>query len=256
MAQYFLQTPPHLEMESAFRRAWVLGLGGDETLATSLLATKLGSDLPTDGFWESVVMWLIEHPQVGAADHGPIVDYLHDQRFVPSVPVPLRRGQPRLVPPRPNLCMTGRTPESLLRAVADWHRRLASMRQPVTSWKPSSISPLVVTVLEGGAKKLFTATELISTTELAEEGTAMAHCVAEYAQLCRSGNSSVWSFTVEDAAGEVERLLTIQVSNCQKEIVQAWGRFNRVADPVELAILSRWGQAGGPTLSAANLSHL
>ncbi len=253
MAHHFITTPPEFDIPAAFRRAWVLGLGGTEELARSLLATRLGSELPADDFWESVVRWLVAHPELAAYHHGPVIDFLHDQRFVPSVPVPLSRGARRLVPPKPNLCMTGRRPDAMLRAVADWHRWLATARRPFASWAPSTFLPLTLAIpaTEITGTNIYAITELICTTELAEEGAAMGHCVATYANLCRTGQSSVWSLTAEDANGHVERLLTVQVSNWQRLIVQARGKCNRVAYPEEAAVLAKWTQAGGPALSAA-----
>src|SRR5260370_1135013 len=67
----------------------------------------------------TVVRWLIAHPDVPPAHHGAIIDYLHAQKFVPSMEG-LGRGHPRLVPPRPHLCMKGRDPAVLLRDVEQW----------------------------------------------------------------------------------------------------------------------------------------
>src|SRR5207302_1266836 len=85
------------------------------SLARHLLATRIGTSFHANDFWETVIRWLIDHPEVEPVHHGPIVDYLHDQKFVPSIPLGPVRGQPRLVPARPNLCMKGRSPDSLLR---------------------------------------------------------------------------------------------------------------------------------------------
>jgi hypothetical protein len=83
---------------------------------------------------------------------------------------------------------------------------------------------------------------------LEEEGTAMNHCAAEYRSRCGSAQSSLWSLTVEHAGQRLERLLTVEVHNSNREIVQVRGRFNRLPQPEELAILSQWTQSGGPRL--------
>jgi hypothetical protein len=249
MAHHFLQAPADLDIPAAFRYAQVLGLGGDERLARSLLTTRLGTDFTANDFWETVIRWLITHPHVEPLHHGPIIDYLHDQKFVPSVPSQLGRGQPRLVPPRPHLCMQGRRPDSLLRAVEEWHRRLRSRQVALTDWKPSGLPPLTIEQVEETGRKVYAITELLSTTELQEEGAALSHCVATYWALCRSGESSLWSLTAEDSGGRVERLLTLEVRNWRREVVQARGKCNRPALPHELHILALWTQKGGPNVA-------
>jgi hypothetical protein len=249
MAHYLLQAPPDFPIMGAFRYGQVLGLGGDARLARSLLASRLGTDFEANEFWETVIRWLIEHPEVEAVHHNPIIDYLHHQKFVASAPSCLGRGQPRLVPPQPHLCMKGRRPESLIRAVERWHRQLWARRGPPAQWKPSGIPPFVVAQTEEVGRKMYALSELISSAELEEEGTAMSHCVANYRTQCESGQSSIWSLTVEDAFGHVQRLLTVEVRNWSREIVQALGKYNQPPQPEQLNILDRWARAGGPRLT-------
>lgn len=248
MAAHFLQAPSDFNIPAAFRYSQVVALGGDERLTRALLATRIGTSFHANDFWETVIRWLIKHPQIETIHHGPIIDYLYDQRFVPSDPG-LRRGCPRLVPPQPNLCMKGRTAGSVLRAVTRWHKTLWSKRPPFACWNVSGIPPLLIAEqLESGGKT-YAITELVSAAELQEEGIAMNHCVANYALMCRSGETSIWSLTMEDAVGQIQRLLTLQVQNRRREIVQARGRFNRMPEPDEGRILSQWARAGGACVS-------
>ncbi len=82
-----------------------------------------------------------------------------------------------------------------------------------------------------------------------EEVSPIGHCVATDALLCHAGHSSIWSLTVEDWCGRAERLLTLEVQNWRREIVQARGRRNRWPHPEELRILNLWASAGGPSLA-------
>ncbi len=198
------------------------------------------------------------HPTLEPVHHGPVSDYLHDRKFVPSIPNPASRirGQPRqslLAPPEPNLSMTSRTPESLRRCVEAWHKELGSRRLGVSvRWKPTSIVPLVYQEGEGANRRVYEVAELIGSEELAEEGRAMGHCVATYWRLCESGQSSIWSLKVEDASGHVERLLTLEVRNGARRIVQARGMLNRQPTEEELGILARWEDSGGPSQSPSS----
>ena len=136
-------------------------------------------------------------------------------------------GQPPLVPPQPNLAMKGRDPETLLRSVADWHRRLNRQKAArVTYWEPSGIPPFRHEEGKDENRKVYTISELLCSRDLDAEGRAMGHCVATYWRLCESGQSSIWSLTVEDASGRVERRLTLEVRSGQWIIVQARGKSN------------------------------
>ena len=55
----------------------------------------------------------------------------------------------------------------------------------------------------------------------------------------------------EDAAGQVKRLLTLQVGGDQPAIVQAQGHHNRRPTTAELVLLTRWAIEGGPYLAPA-----
>ena len=200
-AHLYLGAPDDFDVLAAFRRAQVLDLGGGERLARSVLATRIGVDFGRDDFWVPVLRWLVAHPGLDMAHHAPLVDYLHDRRFVPSVRNPDAHlpGRPRMVPPRPNLCMKGRTPEVLLREVGDWHRRLGRERAArAMEWLPAGFEPLRREEGRGAAKRVYATTELLTAEELREEGLAMGHCVASYAASCAAGSCSIWSLRVAD----------------------------------------------------------
>src|SRR5262249_27730671 len=154
--------------------------------------------------------WLAGQPMLDPSQVGPIVDYLHDQRFVASAPNPLAHlpGQPLLVAPQPNLTMKGRCPEALLAAVAAWHRRLGRfISGPAVFWAASELKPFRHEEGEGANRKIYTIHELTSSHALQEEGRAMRHCVASYVSSCRAGRVSIWSLRVVDGTGQETRLL-------------------------------------------------
>jgi hypothetical protein len=251
-AHLYLQAPDDFDVLTAFRWAQVIDLGGSERLVRSLLATRIGTDFAHDEFWVSVFRWLVAQPMLDPVHHGPIIDYLRHHRFEASVPNPNAHlpGQPRLVPAQPNLTMKGRTAETLLRSVTVWHRGLGRERAgKETGWPPSGIIPFRLEEGKDHTRRGFAITELLSSSELLEEGRAMGHCVGTYARSCTRGHVSIWTLRVTDAWGQETRLLTLEVWNQSRQIVQARGKFNRMASPKELAILGRWADTGGPTLS-------
>lgn len=253
-AHHFLRAPEDFDIPSAFRWAVIRDLGGDERLVRSLLGTRIGTSFEAEEFWTSVFRFFVAHPMLDPAHHGPIIDFLQSQKFTPSVPNPLadRPGQPPLLPPQPHLCMKGRTPESLLRAIADWHRDLSqTKRVTVTSWTESGFPPFAIEEPSGAGEDLrrFGVVELLTTEQLREEGGAMHHCVASYAGSCASGWTSIWSLRKQIESGRIVRMATVEVHNIRRTIVQVRRKWNHLATERDLAILEQWRDAGGPRLS-------
>jgi hypothetical protein len=84
MAHHFLQAPDHFSVEEALRWGQVRGLCGSKQLANAVSATRLGRSFEAEDFWLTVLHFLVNHPELDLAHVGPIVDYLHYQRFVPQ----------------------------------------------------------------------------------------------------------------------------------------------------------------------------
>src|SRR5262249_48822739 len=140
-AHHFLRAPEDFDIPSAFRWAVIVDLGGDERMVWSILTTWVGTTFELDDFWLSVFRFFAVHPMLDPAHHGPIIDFLRHQKFEPTVPNPIADWpeEPALNPAQPNLSMKRRTPESLLRAMGEWHRSLAQDRAKTSAvtWCPS-----------------------------------------------------------------------------------------------------------------------
>jgi hypothetical protein len=242
MAYYFLKAPATATITQALRWGQVRGLGGDERLANVLLATRLGETLENDDFWLTVVRWLIRHSMLDHEMIGPIVDFLHNQRFA-SQGMAYEGGRlVELPPPQPNLSMKDRSPLTLLEQVNAWHRRLArDNSHQVREWKPSGIKGFEF--LEGSREndtlKVWSIRELLGSKALQAEGRRMRHCVASYAYSCERGSCSIWTVECESRAG-VSKNLTVEVRSDTRQIVQARGLANRMPTQREREILNRW----------------
>ena len=258
-AHHYLQAPGDFDVLGEFRWAQIVQPGWSNRLVRGVLWTRLRTDFAHDEFWVSVFRWLISHPMLAPVHYGPIIDFLHNQRFVPRVlnPTARRRGRPRMAPAQPNLTIKDWSPENLLASVAAWHQRLATPMQtlvgerpqPMASWKPSGIGPFRFEQVVADVRRVYTITELLSTCELDEEGRMMGHCVGSYASSCVSGRISIWSLKKVAPTEEATRLLTLEVSNQDRQIVQARRVANGLPVPEEMQILKRWTNEGGPALS-------
>ncbi|MCB1211988.1 MAG: PcfJ domain-containing protein [Verrucomicrobiales bacterium] len=137
----------------------------------------------------------------------------------------------------------GRSPASVLRMAADYREeiRLAEERaradrqqrragQPVTwhshgwDWQSTEENDTV-----------WSAHELLSRHDLAEEGSAMHHCVAMYAGRCAQGQCAIFSIRRNGS-----RVLTVELELPGRKLCQVRGPYNRSATESELQIVGRW----------------
>ncbi len=247
MSHHFMRSPHTATVPQALRWGQVLGLGGDRRLAEAILGTRLTDSFANDEFWSTVIRWFIAYPTLDRSQVGPIIDYLHHQRYVPQNVFVAGGHRDESPPPQPNLSMNGRTPNALLRKVNQWHRKLSlDNTHQVRGWQPTGIKEfeLVEGMQPNGNLKIWTIRELLSSKALVAEGRTLKHCVATYASSCSQGNCSIWTMEVEGTDGHV-KLLTIEVHNGSRTICQARGKANRQATEKERKILRRWAESAG-----------
>ncbi|MEL6184783.1 MAG: PcfJ domain-containing protein, partial [Myxococcota bacterium] len=79
--------------------------------------------------------------------------------------------------------------------------------------------------------------ELCFEKALGDEGAAMRHCVASYADDCLNGHSAILSLRRGP-----RRLVTLEVEPQAREVYQARGRANRSIHPSERRIILRWAR--------------
>jgi PcfJ-like protein len=202
------------------------------------------------GFWREVTRFFCAHPTtVEAMDDYR--DYLADCH---------RRN--------PQFSLKGRTLTSLGRQMHEWHRdleaiarieaarrraeaaharargqALASEASGDGSWRGAAIvdwswSPAAK---DRSRREEYLVIQLRTADDLVAETRAMHHCVASYAAKCIAGQASIWSLR-RRAAGNVERLLTIELDR-QQRAIQVRGFANRTPRAEERKLLERWAKA-------------
>lgn len=77
--------------------------------------------------------------------------------------------------------------------------------------------------------------ELCSARELVDEGIAMNHCVALYAERCAVGSSAVFSLSRDGA-----RVATVELAPHVRRVAQARGKNDRLCNESERAAIDRW----------------
>ena len=251
MAHHFLKAPRHYAVEEALRWGQVHALGGDRYLTDALRQTRLTQSFNNDDFWLNVIRFFIANPMLDVSHVHPIIDYIWHQRYG-NRRVFVEEGVAREVgPAQPNFSMRGRTPETLLRQVEEWHGELGrESKSRELEWHGSGIGEFHL--LEGSEEarnmKFWSIRELLSSDELIDEGRVLRHCVSTYARSCHTGRSSIWSMEIEDENGR-RKILTIEVAPREKVIRQVRGRRNRLSTPREKELLRRWAAQEGLQLA-------
>jgi len=240
MAHLFLQADDELLPEEALRWAQVAGQGGTDELAREVVHSRLGRCFDHEAFWSSVVTWLVRTPQLGLEDVGPVIDYLHHQKFVP-VERQLPGGEIEVgPPPQPAMTMKSRSVTKLLRQVEEWHVELAQRPAPESraarrapslprqEWGSASIEDYEVVEAGGHGEDrvVWSIRQLRNRSELATEGREMHHCVFSLAKKCRSGATSIWSLGVRQGRGRRVQVLTIAVEPTTRQVTELRGRYN------------------------------
>lgn len=239
---HFLKAPDEYNVPGACRWAQIHAMEGDERIANGILESRLAREFTNDKFWKSVIQFFIDNPMLDTLHFNPIIDFIWHHKFEPQV-IFIEAGVAEERPPlHPNFSMAGRNVDTLLTRIEKWHERLGRDSQNASlTWKKSDIGNWSFTEGDKESKnmKIWRITELLSNKQLAAEGRAMVHCVASYAQSCHAQTTSIWSLTCQ-SGGDVERIITVELSLQAKTIVQARGKRNRKATEEEKAILKRW----------------
>ena len=211
-----------------------------------MIATRLGQSFENEDFWSTAILFFANNPMLDPAHVGPIVDFIHDQKYVLQQIARPGGGFEQRPPAQPNFSLKSRSIPKLLRQVDEWHEALArqvllpdaedepdraggkKIRVRHISWGASSIGEFELKQEDKqlGETLTWSVKELLSNHELGAEGREMGHCVYTYAKSCRNGSTSIWSLGVENGKGHRHRILTIAVDPRSRTITQIRGRFN------------------------------
>ena len=229
MAHHFLQAPAHCTVEEALRWGQVLGQGGSPLLAAAINGTRLGRALKNEKFWSTVIHFFTRYPALDLARIGPIVDYIHHQKYVLRESAGPGGGEACDLPLQPNFSMKSRSVPKLLRQVDQWQERWSlETLQPESPKTRFQKSPFAFFYCEevderSGRTLHWTIQQLTTSRALATEGDVMRHCVASYSS--KLDKTSIWSLQVREGS-RTHRVMTIAIDNEQCLVTQVRGRFN------------------------------
>jgi hypothetical protein len=247
MAHRLTEAPAGYPVEHALRWAQVDTLGGSEALAEAVFRSRLGSEFGNEDFWLTALQFFVNQRKLDLGDVGLLVDYLHHQKFERERVIIGEDTEIDLDPPQPGLSLKGRTLPGLLRTAVAWREQQARPRllRRRFTWPRSAIGAYRQDDEQG---RTWTIRELLDSDELAAEGKAMHHCVADYyVETCARRETTIWSLGVETPEGR-ERVLTIEVDPGTKAVRQASMHCNAEPDAWCRTVLERWAAQEALTL--------
>jgi len=245
MAHHALFAPEDASILGALRWGQVIGIGGSERLARSIINSPLRETQTDESFWLTVIQFFVANPMLDPNQVAPIVDWIRNQRFVAAPRRIVNGAVQGGAIPQPNLSMKGRTVESVLRQVEHWHRELnrASIKG-ARVWPTCGVPGFERIEGTHGSQKIVRIDEILTTVELQHEGRIMRHCVASYAHTCARGTAAIYSLKLDSGSG-FEHRLTIELDVRNKRIVQARGRLNAPPQPLDERFMRNWATTTG-----------
>lgn len=237
MERLFLASQDHVPIEHAMRRAELLALNMPHEFVKAIMSTSLAIDMRDGEFWRTVWMFLITNAyHVEATQIGPLIDYIQEVRRDRT-----QHGLMAFGSAEPAFSVKGRTVQSMMRLMGEWHRGLGH-GSPTLSWVRSPFEPLIIEQPardESALPTRWQMLELVNSAQLRCEGSELHHCVASYANRCHRGVSSIWSLRFWHA-DKFSRVLTVEVDPKRRTVIQARGRANHAAAGKPLGILQEW----------------
>lgn len=237
MCHDVLATPAEHKLLQAIRRTQARTAGCDPRFFDAWMATPYAQRIGTrcdETFWSGVLSWFANVGMLDPAEVGPLYDYIDHRRREDAT-----------------FTLKGRSCLALMRLMKEWHGNLTK-EKAITGkiFTPSGFGAFdgVLTRNEARGviiKERWRIDEVLTARSLADEGRRMGHCVYSYVSRIEHGNTSIWSVQMEDGLGDTGRwhMVTLEVRNDLRRVVQARGRFNRMMTSREHQVVTRWAGA-------------
>lgn len=224
----FMNSPADRTFIKALRQVQIESHGGNLRLLHAWMSREIGSNIGSvdnEAFWDSVLAWFCKNPMLDLNQLGPLLDYIQ-----------YRRNQDI------TFSMKGRSAMAMLRSMSEWHGELAKKKNiEAHNYQPSGFKSGIWEIKKkertGHIHEVWCVDEILTSKDLHKEGSTLHHCVASYSKSISSGVTSIWSLSCNG-----DKLLTIEVRNASRKIVQARGRYNRTYTSEEYKYMLDWAR--------------
>jgi hypothetical protein len=223
MCFYFINAPSDLTIIEAFRYAQLRVNGGGHRLINAVLQSPLGSIVQdNERYWLSVMILFCKSPMLDPYIVLPLINYLRIMK-AENLEYSIKR----------------RSVVQLITQMNEWYseKNKKEYAEELSVFPPSGIEEFVLPVKQGKQKVYWKINEIKTVADLLNEGKTMYNCVFSYKSRVQARAISIWSMTKNE-----DPVLTIEVKNYTREIVQARGTSNRPLTCNEYEILSMWAQ--------------
>ncbi|MFK7774536.1 MAG: PcfJ domain-containing protein, partial [Saprospiraceae bacterium] len=232
--------PPHFNLPKSMWWAKIKSMGASNSIAAKLVDNfYIQIETEWDEWYDDLIFFINRFPDISKNDLKNILDFIIAQKKN-GIDIYVKDCEEEAWVPAlfPEFKFKGRTVTSVLKYVEKWRTyvQLAKEAGAGGEFKISSIQSM--RIKQG--KRLIRIRQIINLKNLALEGNKMNHCVASYAGECLSGTSSIWSMNEILTIGKMKRLITIEVQEKTKKILQASGNSNRGLHEMEKRWLKKW----------------
>lgn len=237
--------PKHLLLPKAMWWAKIKSMGVSYSIATKLVDNfYIQIETPWIDWYDDLIFFLNRFPEIGKNDLKKILDFIIAQKK-DGISIHLNNCEEIIRVPAlfPEFKFKGRTVSSVLKYVEKW-RAYVQLTKDVGIGGEFKTSPIQSMRIKQG-KRLIRIRQITNLKNLVLEGSEMNHCVATYASECLNGTSSIWSMNEILTVGKMKRLVTIEVEEETKEVLQASGKSNRGLYKMEQKWLKMWVEKEG-----------
>ncbi|MDM7860529.1 PcfJ domain-containing protein [Alteromonas sp. ASW11-36] len=222
-----MQLPASLNFIEAIRYVQVMSCGGSYALfqAWSKLRPIMVIQEPAmEQFWQQVLLWCCKQTELSVQVLPQLVEYLR-----------VRKGADR------QFVLHKQSYKNVLYAMYEWQRHEAMRKKasgqnlPESGWLPLDWKESMSTKRGRIVTQQWQVDEILSIERLLAEGIAMNHCVYGYRNAIKRGNCSIWSLRHNQ-----QRVITIEVNNASRRVVQVKGKYNREPSNAERQAVVHW----------------
>ncbi|MFK8008250.1 MAG: PcfJ domain-containing protein [Saprospiraceae bacterium] len=232
--------PLHFNLPRTMWWAKIKSMGVSNSIAAKLVDNfYIQIETEWNEWYDDLIFFLNRFSDISKSDLKKILDFIIAQKKN-GINIHLNNCEEEAWVPAlfPEFKFKGRTVVSVLKYVEKW-RAYVQLAKDAGVGGEFKVSPIQSMRIKQG-KRLIRIRQITNLKSLALEGNKMNHCVATYAGECLSGTSSIWSMNEILAVGKMKRLITIEVEEKTKKVLQASGNSNRDLYEIEKKWLKKW----------------